>query len=156
MNGDIRIHGKSSTIFIPSSSQSALHSWTLMPYPRKADLSAMQRVRKWTIKFQVAAKLPDCIRTFSIPAVLFSTGGFSSNPYHDFSDLLIPLYLTARPFNETLLFLVTDNHQPWISKYRPILERLSKHDIIDIDKRDQVICFARTTFGLKAHEELWS
>ncbi|KAL0442024.1 UNVERIFIED_CONTAM: Alpha-1,3-arabinosyltransferase XAT3 [Sesamum radiatum] len=154
INGDIRIHGKSSTIFIASSSERGLHSWTVMPYPRKADLSAMQRVRKWNMKFQVAAKLPECIRTFSIPAVLFSTGGFSGNPYHDFSDLLIPLYLTARPFNQMLIFLITDNHQPWISKYRPILERLSKHDIIDIDKRDEVICFARTTFGLKAHEEL--
>ncbi|KAL0355246.1 UNVERIFIED_CONTAM: Alpha-1,3-arabinosyltransferase XAT3 [Sesamum radiatum] len=154
INGDIRIHGKSSTIFIPSSSDRAIHSRTLMPYPRKADLSATQRVRKWTIKVQVAAKLPDCVRTFSIPAVLFSTGGFSGNPYHDFSDLLIPLYLTARPFDQTLLFLITDNHHSWISKYKPILERLSKHDVIDIDKRDEVICFARTTFGLKAHEEL--
>ncbi|XP_011073054.1 protein O-linked-mannose beta-1,4-N-acetylglucosaminyltransferase 2-like [Sesamum indicum] len=153
INGDIRIHGKSSTIFIASSSERGLHSWTLMPYPRKADVSAMQRVRNWTMKFQVAAKLPDCIRKFSIPAVLFSTGGFSGNPYHDFSDLLIPLYLTARPFNQTLLFLVTDSHRSWISKFKPILERLSKHDVINIDKRDQVLCFARTTIGLKAHDE---
>ncbi|KAK4436904.1 Beta-1,2-xylosyltransferase XYXT1 [Sesamum alatum] len=155
INGDIRIHGKSSSIFIASSSSDrGVHSWTLMPYARKGDLSAMQHVSKWNIKLQMPTKLPDCNRKFNIPAVLFSTGGFSGNPYHDFSDLLIPLYLTARPFNETVLFLVTDKQYPWISKYKLILDKLSKHDIINIDKENEVVCFARITFGLKAHKEL--
>nr|GLL47539.1 uncharacterized protein LOC109163084 [Ipomoea trifida] len=36
-----------------------------------------------------------CTRNHNVPAVVFSTAGYSGNLFHDFSDLLIPLYLTS-------------------------------------------------------------
>ncbi|KAI3454866.1 hypothetical protein Pfo_011529 [Paulownia fortunei] len=113
----------------------------------------MEYVKKWKINYQVARNFPKCVRNLSIPAVAFSTGGYSGNQFHDFSDLLIPLYLTSRPFNGTVLFLITDKRYSWTSKYEVILKKLSKYDVINIDKENEVLCFARMIFGLKSHKE---
>ncbi|PIN22474.1 protein O-GlcNAc transferase [Handroanthus impetiginosus] len=153
INGDIRIHGKSATVFIASSLEGFPRSWTMEPYARKGDVFVMNYVRKWKINYQVTTKSPNCVRNFSIPAILFSTGGYTGNQFHDFTDLLIPLYLTSRPFNGAVIFLVTDKRYPWTSKYKVILEELSQYDIINIDKEKEVLCFTRMIFGLKAHKE---
>ncbi|KAL7139470.1 hypothetical protein ABFS83_09G053200 [Erythranthe nasuta] len=155
MNGDIRIHGSSSTIFVPSNSlQEDSHSnWTLQPYARKADVFVMQYITKWKIKYHAAGIFPVCHRNFSIPAIVFSTGGYAGNQFHDFTDLLIPLYLTSQPFNRTVLFLITDKRYSWISKYKEILNKLSKYEVVNIDKKSHVMCFPKLVFGLKSHKE---
>ncbi|KAL2243003.1 UNVERIFIED_CONTAM: Alpha-1,3-arabinosyltransferase XAT3 [Sesamum indicum] len=153
ISGDIRIHGNSSTIFIASRPEGELNSWTTKPYARKGDNYGMEYVRTWKIN-NVAQNLPDCSRHSSVPAIVFSTGGYCGNHFHDFTDMLIPLFLTARQFQGTVLFLVADKRSSWIAKYRPVLEKLSKYDIIDIEKDNQVLCFVRVIVGLKAHKEL--
>ncbi|KAL7099106.1 hypothetical protein ACP275_09G061500 [Erythranthe tilingii] len=131
MNGDIRIHGSSSTIFVASKSlQEDSHSnWTLQPYARKADVFVMQYIMKWNIKIRREPQ------------------------FHDFTDLLIPLYLTSQPFNRTVLFLITDKRYSWISKYKEILNKLSEYEVVNIDKKSQVMCFPKLVFGLKSHKE---
>ncbi|KAL9156171.1 hypothetical protein ABFS82_09G056200 [Erythranthe guttata] len=155
LNGDIRIHGSSSTIFVASNLlQEDSHSnWTLQPYARKADVFVMQYIKKWSIKHHAAGIFPICHRNFSIPAVVFSTGGYAGNQFHDFTDLLIPLYLTSQPFNRTVLFLITDKRYSWIFKYKEILNKLSKYEVVNIDKKSQVMCFPKLLFGLKSHKE---
>nr|GMD70189.1 Transcriptional repressor tup12 [Ipomoea batatas] len=74
-----------------------------------------------------------CTRNHNVPAVVFSTAGYSGNLFHDFSDLLIPLYLTSREFDGEVQFLVTDKRPRWINKFKEVLQRLSKHEIIDPD-----------------------
>ncbi|KAI3454878.1 hypothetical protein Pfo_011541 [Paulownia fortunei] len=140
INGDVRIHGMSSTIFIASSQEEKLSSWTIKPYARKGDTLAM-------------GGIPHCNQTFSTPAIIFSTGGYAGNHFHAFTDVLVPLFLTSQQFNRTTVFLVTDNYSGWTSKYKVILEKLSKYDIYDIDKENQVLCFSRMIIGLKAHKE---
>ncbi|GFP93223.1 hypothetical protein PHJA_001466600 [Phtheirospermum japonicum] len=150
MNGDVRVDGNSSTILVASE---AVHSWTLKPYARKGDTFVMNYIRKWKIKYEATRKLPNCtVRT--VPAVVFSTGGYTGNVYHDFTDVLIPLYLTSRPFNGAVVFLITDKRYSWASKYRRILDKLSNYDVINIDKESEVMCFGRVIFGLKSHKEL--
>ncbi|KAK4436922.1 Alpha-1,3-arabinosyltransferase XAT3 [Sesamum alatum] len=153
ITGDIRIHGNSSTIFIASSPEGKLNSWTTKPYARKGDNYGMEYVRTWKIK-NVPENLPDCSKHFSIPAIVFSTGGYCGNHFHDFTDMIIPLFLTARQFHGTVLFLIADKRSSWISKYRTLLEKLSNYDIIEIEKENQVMCFVRAIVGLKAHKEL--
>nr|XP_027126125.1 uncharacterized protein LOC113742492 [Coffea arabica] len=154
MNGDIRIHGNSSKIFIastPTQMPVGKEIWNIKPYARKEDGIAMGRVRRITIQpAQVLGGLPDCSRNYNIPAVVFSTGGYAGNAFHDFSDVLIPLYLTSIEFNGEVQFLITDHHSWWTDKYQPLLQKLSKYDFIDIDQESRVLCFPRVIVGLKA------
>ncbi|KAL0415908.1 UNVERIFIED_CONTAM: Alpha-1,3-arabinosyltransferase XAT3 [Sesamum latifolium] len=152
ITGDIRVHGNSSAIFIASLPEEELNSWTTKPYARKGDNYGMDYVRTWKIN-NVAENLPDCSQHSSIPAIVFSTGGYCGNHFHDFTDMLIPLFLTAQQFHGIVLFLVADKRSSWISKYRMVLEKLSKYDIIEIEKETQVLCFVRVIVGLKAHKE---
>ncbi|KAK6127666.1 hypothetical protein DH2020_038582 [Rehmannia glutinosa] len=159
LNGDIRIQGNSSTIFIISSTltqqQHNITSWTTTPYARKNDNLAMKKAKKFKIIHQTPQTAPACSRKFDIPTIVFSTGGYAGNHFHDFTDLLIPLYLTSHQFDKKVIFLVSDKRSWWTSKYRAILENLSKYKIIYIDdETHQVLCFSRMTVGLKAHKEL--
>lgn len=154
ISGDIRIQGNSSTIFIASTTlKQDPHDFTSKPYARKMDVFVMHYVKNWKIIHPIAGKSLVCSQNFSIPAVLFSTGGYSLNQFHDFTDLLIPLYLTSKPFNGNVLFLITDKRYSWVSKYKLILNKLSNHRVMDIDKEKQVLCFSKLVFGLKSHKE---
>ncbi|KAK6148083.1 hypothetical protein DH2020_018995 [Rehmannia glutinosa] len=150
--GNIRIQGNSSTIFVASSLEGEIKSWTITPYARKGDNFVTEYVRSWKIKNH-QENLPDCNQQLSIPTILFSTGGYCGNQFHDFTDVLIPLYLTSRRFHGEVLFLVADKRSFWISKYKPILDKLSNYDIVDINKENNVLCFKRMIVGLRAHKE---
>ncbi|KAB5524504.1 hypothetical protein DKX38_022253 [Salix brachista] len=133
MKGDIRIDGNSSTAFIVSSETDILTaentSWSIRPYARKEALGEKDFARKWSVK-PVPSRLDiaRCTRNHSVPAILFSAGGYSANFFHAFIDIIIPLYSTARTFNR---------------------EALSRYEIIDIDDRHDVHCFHSLTIGLK-------
>uniref|UniRef100_A0A6N2M4X2 Uncharacterized protein n=1 Tax=Salix viminalis TaxID=40686 RepID=A0A6N2M4X2_SALVM len=135
MKGDIRIDGNSSTAFIVSSETDILTaentSWSIRPYARKEALGEKDFARKWSVK-PVTSRLDiaRCTRNHSVPAILFSAGGYSGNFFHAFTDIIIPLYSTARTFNREVQFLMTDRKPWWIAK----------HD---------VHCFHSLTIGLK-------
>ncbi|KAH6756763.1 hypothetical protein C2S52_000773 [Perilla frutescens var. hirtella] len=155
INGDIRIHGNSSTIFIATTQQLKKTSWSIKPYARNIDRVAMGKVRNLKIINQNpnTDTTPPCSQSFNDPAVVFSVGGYTGNPFHDFTDVLIPLYLTSQQFNTTVIFLVADHHSWWTSKYRLILNMLSKYDVVNIDNVNEVLCFPRMIVGLKSHKE---
>ncbi|KAL7152936.1 hypothetical protein ABFS83_04G132100 [Erythranthe nasuta] len=157
MYGDIRIHGNSSTIFIePSIPQHPINfNWTTKPYARLHDDIAMEKVRQFTIIHPVQEKvIPQCNRNFTSPAIIFSSRGYAGNNFHDYTDLLIPLYSTSQQFNKNVIFLVADKSSWWISKYRLVLQNLSNETIIDINNEKDVLCFPRMIVGLKANKEL--
>ncbi|CAN6991066.1 hypothetical protein IGI04_003384 [Brassica rapa subsp. trilocularis] len=156
INGDVRVHGKSATtdkaIAFAFSGNS---TWHIKPYARKGDVAAMERVREWTVKLEQNANLSRCVRNHSVPAILFSLGGYSMNNFHDFTDIVIPLYTTARRFNGEVQFLVTNKNQPWINKFKGILKNLSNYDLIYIDEEDETHCFSSVTVGLTRHREYY-
>lgn len=155
VNGDIRIHAKSSTVYISSSSPISTQnsSWFIKPYARKNDETAMSRVREWLMKTEKNTdQIPPCTKAHKAPAILFSLGGYSGNNFHDFTDIIIPLFLTSRHFNGEVQFLVTNLKSGWIPKFREVIENLSKYPVIDIDKEeDQTHCFTTAIVGLKRH-----
>ncbi|XP_060205480.1 alpha-1,3-arabinosyltransferase XAT2-like [Lycium barbarum] len=157
MNGDIRIHGNSSTIYLVSTYQLAAeknNSWSIRPYARKGDNRAMDSVTNLTVKkVHISQEIPICSRNYTVPAVIFSTKGYAGNHFHDFTDVLIPLFQTSRRFNGEVQFLITNKMPWWINKYKPVLQRLSKYEIIDIDKEKEVLCYPSMTIGLKANKE---
>ncbi|XLR17948.1 hypothetical protein S83_045860, partial [Arachis hypogaea] len=101
-------------------------SWTIRPYARKDDAEAT-----------------------SIPAVIFSTSGYIGKHFHEFTDIIIPLFLTSRQFNGQVKFVVSEMRPWWISKYQAILSKLSNYEVLNIDKVDQVHCFTGVNVGLK-------
>lgn len=159
IKGQIAINGKSSTIFISSSNmpispQNATTSWTIKPYARKGNYGAMNNVRQWTVKLETHENIPNCTQTHNSPAILFSTGGYSGNHFHAFSDVIVPLYLTSKKFNGEVQFLATDNRWWWTDKFKVIFNKLSRHKIIDIDREEGTHCYQSATIGLKCHKEL--
>ncbi|XP_059658892.1 alpha-1,3-arabinosyltransferase XAT3-like [Cornus florida] len=164
LNGDIRISINSSTIFLASTQMSILketsnNSWTIRPYARKGDETAMAGVTKFKIKMEEAHSIsqadPRCNRTHNVTGIVFSTGGYLGNLFHDFSDVLIPLYLTAREFDGQVQFLVANKKSWWLIKHGALLQKLSRYEIIDMDKDDGAVhCFSRLIVGLKHHKEL--
>lgn len=147
INHDIWIDGSSASVFIPSNTP---QTWVIRPYARKGDEAAMNSVRKWSVKSVIdPQQLPECTQKRSVPAIIFSNAGYAGNHFHDFSDIIIPLYMSSRMFNGEVQFLITDNGYWWIDKFSKLLKKLSRYDIIDIDRETDVHCFSRGIIGLK-------
>ncbi|CAL9766452.1 unnamed protein product [Musa acuminata subsp. burmannicoides] len=152
LEGDIRIHGNSSSILFASSSPA---SWQMKPHPRKDDPNALSHVTQISVtSFTADGDAPRCAVSGSTPAIVFSTGGYMGNPFHDFTDVLIPLFITSFQFDGEVRFLVGDIAPWWIQKYEPILTGLSRHDIIDLNRDDVVRCFPHVIVGLRFHKEM--
>ncbi|KAI3920983.1 hypothetical protein MKW92_049677 [Papaver armeniacum] len=158
--GDVRIHGKSSTILFSTSSQNDTYtgkeSWKVKPYPRKADPEAMRSVSQFLVKSFINnndKEVPQCNFSHNVPAIVFSTAGYSWNHFHAYTDVLIPLFLTSHNFNQEVQFLITSSSQYWIHKYKEIFKHLSRYPMIDIDNEDNIHCYKRVIVGLKVHKE---
>ncbi|PPR88630.1 hypothetical protein GOBAR_AA32060 [Gossypium barbadense] len=151
MNGDIRINGKSSTV-LQVGMMTENSSWIIGPYARKGDREALSQVTKWRVKTGVKDGdngVHQCNRYHGVPAVVFSLGGYAGNNFHDYTDIIIPLYLTSRQFNGEVKFLITNKNPWWINKFKTILRNLSHYDPIDIDNEQQVHCLPTVIIGLK-------
>ncbi|CAA2970374.1 O-linked-mannose beta-1,4-N-acetylglucosaminyltransferase 2-like [Olea europaea subsp. europaea] len=158
IEGDVRIHANSSTVFFVTTHINSLKgnsSWHVKPYARKANFGAMKYVKNWTVKLaENKDDIPMCTKNHSFPAILFSVGGFSGNHFHDISDMVIPLYSTSLKFERDVHFLTTDTKPWWVSKFRGLLNKLTRHEIINIDKEKEVHCYTKVVVGLKSHKEL--
>ncbi|KAG7582393.1 Glycosyltransferase 61 [Arabidopsis suecica] len=159
-SGDVRIHGKSATVLAAITfAFSGNSTWHMRPYARKGDLVAMNRVREWTVKLEQNAdqlenaNFSRCVRNHSVPAMIFSLGGYTMNNFHDFTDVVIPLYTTARRFNGEVQFLVTNKNPWWIKKFKELVKKLSNYEVIYIDDEDETHCFSSVTVGLIRHRE---
>ncbi|CAH8370347.1 unnamed protein product [Eruca vesicaria subsp. sativa] len=161
LNGDVRVHGKSATIIAAiTSAYSGNSTWHMRPYARKGDPGAMNYVREWTVKLtQNADQLENanfssrCVRNHSVPAMIFSVGGYAMNNFHAFTDIVVPLFTTARRFNGEVQFLMTNKNQAWINKFKDILKSLSNYELIYIDSEEETHCFNTVVIGLKRHPE---
>ncbi|WOL09474.1 hypothetical protein Cni_G18227 [Canna indica] len=153
MSGDIRIPGKaSSVIFVETSETSEQKEvWQIHPYPRKGDEACFKGVRQVTVK--ASGEAPQCTAGHDVPAIVFSVGGYAGNLFHDFADVLVPLFLTARQFDGEVQFVITDLKSWWITKFLPVLQKLSKYPVIDFDKDEEVHCFKQVIVGLRSHNE---
>ncbi|KAJ4973987.1 hypothetical protein NE237_007161 [Protea cynaroides] len=157
--GDVRIHGISSTVFVFSSQMDDLvgnKSWTVKPYARKRDKAAMGNTKEISVKaIGTHEEAPPCTLNHSVPAIIFSTGGYAGNHFHDFSDIIIPLFVASAQFQGEVQFVVTDFQNYWIEKFQAILKQLSKYEIINIDNYDQTVhCFPRVIVGLQQYQDM--
>ncbi|KAG6510853.1 alpha-1,3-arabinosyltransferase XAT3-like [Zingiber officinale] len=152
--GDVRVQGSSQTVFVPATLTS--QEWKVKPYARKNDQFALSNVKEWTLKpFPGDDPPPSCTENHTVPAVVFSTAGFTGNLFHDFTDVLVPLFITAGRFDGEVQFVVAEAKSWWLSKFGAILSQLSKYEVIDADADGGAVrCFPRVIAGLSFHKEL--
>ncbi|KAJ3692408.1 hypothetical protein LUZ60_012758 [Juncus effusus] len=156
MEGDVRILGTHSTVFLVSNSiaQNENTEAKVRPYARKWEKPTMQMITEVNIKRALNNQAPPCTVRHDVPVVVFSTGGFVGNVFHDYTDILIPLFLAANQYNGNVQFAVTDMSWWWIFKYLPIIRTLTPHPILNLDQDQNVHCFPSAQIGLKSHKPL--
>lgn len=146
------------------SSPATPREWTTKPYARKHDAAALAHVKEWTLKPSSSSSgskhpPPLCTKNHTAPAVVFSIGGFTGNLFHDFTDVLVPLYITTRRFRGDVHLLVSDTKPWWLGRFGRILSQLSAHEVVATDSSEEeefrtVRCFPRATVGLTFENEL--
>ncbi|XP_058218203.1 alpha-1,3-arabinosyltransferase XAT3-like [Rhododendron vialii] len=123
------------------------------PYARKADKIAMSFVSPVQI-LQGNITPPACQYTHNVPAAVFSSGGYTGNLFHEFNEIIIPLFVTYRPLQSRLRFIVTDFNPPFSGKVTKILSHLSSYEVINPAADQSVHCFPGAVVGLHYHDYL--
>ncbi|ONK78445.1 uncharacterized protein A4U43_C02F18860 [Asparagus officinalis] len=151
MRGDVRTEASSSSVFLFNSNTTRQER--IRPYTRKWEADTMSRIDELRLR-PTNETGSACDVVHDVPAVFFSTGGYTGNVYHEFNDGIIPLYVTSQKFNRKVVFVILEYHDWWVSKYANILSRLSDFDPIDFGSDKRVHCFPEAIVGLKIHDEL--
>ncbi|KAK3163723.1 hypothetical protein QOZ80_1AG0007450 [Eleusine coracana subsp. coracana] len=158
LDGDVRVNGTALSVsFVPSTrsrSQRRRRVWRIVSYARRNVTDA----KVITVTLQLpdhAAPPPPCTVNHTARAVLFALGGYTGNYWHDFTDVLVPLFVASRRYAGDVVLLVARYNPWWLAKYATLLRRLSNHDVVDLDADDaqQVRCFTHLTVGLDMHRE---
>ncbi|KAJ1273697.1 hypothetical protein BS78_05G004600 [Paspalum vaginatum] len=161
LSGDIRVSPKQKAVYLVNPSgaggfDASGEKW-LRPYARK-DPFLMPGVTEVTVKsVPSAAVAPECTVRHAVPAVLFSNAGYTDNFFHDMTDALIPLFLTAAHLKGEVQLLVTNYKPWWVQKYTPLLRKISSYDVINFDadaEAGAVHCFPRGFVGLYRDRDL--
>lgn len=152
MRGNIRIHPNgSSVMYMEPPGSKRNEQWKVKPYPRKGDELCLGQITEVTVQSSNVA--PECTKYHDVPAVIFSLTGYTGNLFHDFTDVLVPLFTTASEFNGEVQFLITNMAIWWTRKYGVVFEKLTKYPLIDFDKDNEVHCFKHAIVGLHAYME---
>ncbi|RLN13059.1 hypothetical protein C2845_PM09G11850 [Panicum miliaceum] len=73
---------------------------------------------------------------------------------HDFTNVLIPLFIGARRFNGEVQLLVVNLLPFWVDKYKRIFSQLSRHEIVDFDRDDGTVrCYPHVVVGYGSWKE---
>jgi hypothetical protein len=153
LDGDVRVNGTAlSVAVVPPTRTPRSRVWRIMSYARR-NVSDAKAVTVTRLPDRAAA--PPCAATHAAPAVLFALGGYTGNYWHDFTDVLVPLFVASRRYGGEVWFLVTRYNPWWLAKYDTLLRRLSRHAAVDIDADTEapVRCFPHVTVGLEMHRE---
>ncbi|MQL91208.1 hypothetical protein Taro_023818 [Colocasia esculenta] len=137
---------------------------TIRPYTRKWEASVMRTIDVLKLVAQpseddggggnATGASPRCDVRHEVPAVVFSTGGYTGNVYHEFSDGLLPLYATAGRFGGEVVLVVLEYHPWWVAKYGTLVRLISNYEMVDLARDKRVHCFPEMIVGLRIHGEL--
>ncbi|XP_021861876.2 xylan glycosyltransferase MUCI21 [Spinacia oleracea] len=170
MKGDIRTNSSSSSIILYTQTNTKaaplsdiptkfeeyeLEHETIKPYTRKWETSVMNTIDQIHLisKYKPISH-HKCDVSHDVPAIFFSTGGYTGNVYHEFNDGIIPLYITSQQFNKEVIFVILEYHSWWYTKYQQVLAQLSNYRPIIFNSNSKTHCFQEAVVGLKIHDEL--
>ncbi|XP_066370263.1 alpha-1,3-arabinosyltransferase XAT3-like [Miscanthus floridulus] len=148
--GDVRVVGRAQTVLVSPLDR----EWKVKPYCRKHDAFALSHVKEWTLRPVGSEDAPRCTVNSSATAFVLSTGGFTGNLFHDYTDVLIPAFITARRYAGDVQLLVSSYKPWWTTKYLQVLQQLSRHEVVDADADTEVRCYPRVVVGPTFHREL--
>jgi capsular polysaccharide biosynthesis protein len=157
LDGDVRVLGTNGTVSLvaaPGADSRTFReeSWRIQPYPRKADPNAMRHIRALTVR-SVSGDAAACTDRHDVPALVFSDRGYVGNYFHAFTDVILPLFLTARQYGGEVRLLVT-NFQMWfLGKFMPVFKTISNYELVDVDHDPRVRCFRHVQVGLTSHSD---
>ncbi|KAJ3692412.1 hypothetical protein LUZ60_012762 [Juncus effusus] len=150
IEGDIRILPNAYTIFVisPSPLDPNTSTWKIKPYPRKWEAHTMEAISEMAIQ-QLFHASGSCDVTHDVPAVVFSSARFMGNLFHDYTDMIYPLFLASHRYKGEVKLVVEDYASKAMAKYKPYLTRLSHYPIINLDNETRVHCFSSARIGLE-------
>ncbi|KAJ7528653.1 hypothetical protein O6H91_15G012500 [Diphasiastrum complanatum] len=157
MQGDVHMDGKAASFILYSTSRDTpVMEEKIKPYTRKWEKSCMDTVHEVTLKSTRAVGNTSliCDVQHSVPAIVFTTGGYTGNLYHEFNDGLVPLYITSQHLKGEVVFIIVEFHNWWFMKYGDIVKQLSNYPVVDFENDDRIHCFPEVTVGLHIHDEL--
>uniref|UniRef100_A0A2N9EVF8 Glycosyltransferase 61 catalytic domain-containing protein n=1 Tax=Fagus sylvatica TaxID=28930 RepID=A0A2N9EVF8_FAGSY len=128
----------------------------IKPYTRKWEANVMETIDELDliVKKEHSGVNHRCDVWHDVPAVFFSTGGYTGNVYHEFNDGILPLYITSQHFNKKVVFVILEYHSWWILKYGDVLSQFSDYPVIDFSGDKRIHCFPEAIVGLRIHDEL--
>ncbi|XP_058217641.1 alpha-1,3-arabinosyltransferase XAT3-like [Rhododendron vialii] len=150
----VRIDTLTMTVHIPFNHGMPQANRIILPYAKKEDEWIRRTVSLVQILQGNISPLPPCEYTHNDPAVVFSSGGATGNIFHEFSDIIIPLFITSRHFQSRLRFIVPDFAIRFMSKYKKIFSHLSSYEVINPAANVSVHCFPGAVVGLHYHDNL--
>eukprot|EP01018_Ginkgo_biloba_P023949 Gb_18307 [translate_table: standard] len=156
LKGDIRTYASSSTLYLVSHQVTGSNpeDHKIRPYTRKWENTTMASVDELSLTQISPTDAPECQVRHSVPAVVFSTGGYTGNLFHDFTDVIVPLFITSAHFRGQTVFVVLNHKQWWTNKFADIIKQLSSYDILDFSQDTRVHCFPEAIVGLRFHADL--
>jgi hypothetical protein len=155
MRGDVRTNSPSSSILLVTSPVARnITEEKIRPYTRKWETNVMSTIDELRLRQVTDSGSRKCDVTHNVPAVVFSTGGYTGNVYHEFNDGIMPLYITSQHFNRKVVFLILEYHPWWMTKYGDVVSRLSRYKPIDFTNDKRTHCFKEVIVGLRIHDEL--
>lgn len=173
MKGDLRTDSASSSIFLHTNNGFSdfvsplsddgngnviLRHEKIKPYTRKWETSVMNNyVTELDLivkKGNSSTTQQKCDVKHDVPAVFFSTGGYTGNVYHDINDGILPLYITSQHFKKKVQFVILDYHDWWLTKYGDVVSQLSDYPVIIFSEEKRTHCFHEAIVGLRIHDEL--
>ncbi|GAQ80674.1 Glycosyltransferase family 61 protein [Klebsormidium nitens] len=118
LRGDVRVDFRAGEIFLvarhPDTPRGSL---AVRPYARKWDAPVMATVTEQKLRAVDAraepALAPRCTADRDSPGVLFSAGGHSGAIFHDFNEVLLPLFQTTQAFQREVTLIISDLKGPW-------------------------------------------
>ncbi|OVA13389.1 Glycosyltransferase AER61 [Macleaya cordata] len=140
-------------LFDPTTPSDHHQKQKIRPYPRKWETNIMSSLIKELTLITSPSKI-HCQIQHQAPALVFSSGGYIGNLFHDFDDGFIPLFVTVRsifPNGVHPILVISKCHHWWISKYTELLQRFTPYPIINLDNETSTHCFPSTTIGLISH-----
>ncbi|CAM6032690.1 unnamed protein product [Sphagnum compactum] len=156
MRGDIRMSNSTHFTLYAVDKSTPLGEEVVKPYTRKWEKSCMDNVHD-VILHSVPSSLASnsvCDVQHSAPGVVFSTGGYTGNLYHEFHDGLIPLFITTQHLNREVVVVVSEFHEWWLTKYSEVIQEMSNYTVINFEEDQRLHCFPEVTVGLHIHGEL--
>ncbi|CAM6122655.1 unnamed protein product [Calypogeia fissa] len=92
-----------------------------------------------------------CDVIHSVPAVLFSSAGLTGNVFHDFQDVLIPLFIVSQHLKSEVVLIISDHKPAWVERWSRVLHHMSRFPIIDLKEDSGQHCFPEVMAGLYLH-----